>query len=335
MKPTIVFFETEEFEKEFFSKNINNSSFFLKETIDEKSILSGEILNAEIISTFIYSKLNRKTLEKFKRLRFIATRSTGFDHIDLNFCKEKGIIVANVPFYGVHSVAEHTFALILALSRKIVLSVKETKKMNFSNSGLMGFEIYNKTLGVLGSGKIGKEVINIALGFGMKVIVFARSEDEDLKERGVKFLPLEKVLSLADIITLHLPLTDETKHLINTKNLHLLKNGVSIINTARGGIIETKALIEGLKNKKIKAVGLDVLEDECFLREDRELLSSEFIKKCDLKITEFNHELLDNENVIITPHNAFNTEEGVSQILETTFLNISSFLKGNFQNIVG
>lgn len=329
----IVFFETEEWEKEHIQDVFGSEVQTAEEKLSESNLKLAK--DAEVISTFIYSTLTKEVLSQLPNLKFIATRSTGFDHIDLVFCKEKGIVVSNVPTYGVNTVAEHTFALILALSRKIIPSVERTRKYDFSLEGLTGLELHRKTLGVIGAGNIGKRVIELGLAFGMKVLVFTRTLDEALLKKGdIKFVSLDELLSNSDIVTLHVPYNDSTRNLIKRENIQKFKKGSILINTARGGIVETQAVLDGLQRGILAGVGLDVLEEECSVKEERELLTSEFLKTCDIKTQLLNHVLLTKENVIVTPHNAFNSREALSQILTTTVANIKAFLKGKPHNQV-
>ncbi|MDO8639690.1 MAG: hydroxyacid dehydrogenase [bacterium] len=332
----IVFFEVEKWEEEYIKKSFPNQEVLLfSDKLDEKTI--EKALDAEIISTFIYSILNKEILSKLPKLKFLTTRSTGFDHIDINFCKEKWIIVSNVPTYGVNTVAEHTFALILAISRKIIPSVERSKRGDFGLEGLRGMEIYGKTIGVVGVGHIGRRVVEIAASFGMKIIAFTKNpqKNQDLKKfDSLEFVSLDELLSSSDIITLHLPLTPETHHIINMENIGKIKNGAILINTARGGLIETQAILEALKSGVLGGAGIDVLEEECSLKEERELLTAEFLKSCDIKTQLLNHVLLTRENVVVTPHNAFNSKEALIQIIETTCENLKRFVDGKPQNIV-
>jgi D-lactate dehydrogenase len=332
----LVFFEAEKEEEEYFKNNFPNDELrFTSDILEPGRNYEDNLYNAEVISVFAFSQAKEKILEKFPNLKYITTRSTGYDYIDLEYCKSKGITVSNVPTYGMHSVAEHTFALILALSQKIIPSVERTRKGDFTLDGLRGFELYGKILGIVGTGNIGKVVAEIALGMGMKVVAYNRHEDEDLKNKGVEFKDLDSVLSQSDIVTLHLPYNKETHHIINTGNINKFKRGVVFVNNARGGLVETQAILDGLNQGIFSAVGLDVLEEEFGIREERELLSSKYLENRDLKTALFNHILLDRDDVIITPHNAFDSNEAVQQILETTTENIKSYFNGNPQNLVG
>ena len=328
------FFEIEDWEKEYISSKINNQelSFFPGPVAPENI---AEIKNCQIISPFIYSKIDENILSELSELKFISTRSTGFDHIDMSETRRINILVSNVPSYGENTVAEHTFALILDLSRKIYQSINRAKSGDFSLDGLRGFDLKNKTLGIIGLGHIGQRVAKIARGFEMNVLVSDLNKDKKLvQELGFQYTDINDLLAKSDIISLHVPYNKDTDHLINLHNINLIKKGAYLINTARGGLVETTALIESLGKGILAGAGLDVLEEECFIKEEAQLLSKEFPKTCDLKTVLQNHILLQQKNVIITPHNAFNSKEALERILETTVQNIQAFLIGKAINIV-
>lgn len=329
-----VFFEIEPAEKSYLSK------FFRKGVaVYVKEKLSGEnardFSDATVISTFVGSKIDKHILQKIPQLKLIATRSTGYDHIPIVECKRKGIAVANVPSYGEYTVAEHTFGLILTLSRNIHKAYYRMKSSEqFSYKGLEGFDLRGKTLGVIGAGHIGLHVIKIGRGFGMNVIVTDKNQSPLLAEvLNFRYVELEELLKNSDVISLHLPYMPQTHHLINRSNLKLIKKGAILVNTARGGIVETDAIIEGLDRGIFSGVGLDVLEGEQLIREEKEVLSEEHSQE-ELKLLLSNHILMNRENVVITPHNAFNSREAVQRILETTKANIEAFLAGNPLNRV-
>ncbi|MEM2121288.1 MAG: NAD(P)-dependent oxidoreductase [Candidatus Woesearchaeota archaeon] len=335
----ISFFETEDWEaqkiKELISKNPvlkKHNIKIYKEKLTAKNVHLAK--EDDVISVFIYSKISKEILKEMKNLKFIATRSTGFDHIDVEECKKNKILVSNVPAYGSVTVAEHTFALILAYSRKIIQSVERTKKGDFSINGLRGFDLYGKTIGVIGTGRIGREVIRIARGFGMNILAYDKFKDlEYAKKMNFKYVSLKKLLSSCDIITLHLPYSKETHHIINKKNIMNIKRGALLVNTARGALVETEAIAKALSNKILGGVCLDVLEEEAIIKEEHELLSQEFTQK-QLATALQNLFLLSKDNVIITPHNAFNSEEAVNKIIETTIENIINFINKKPQNLV-
>lgn len=328
----IVFFEVEEWEMPFLKKHAGEDVTLVKEPLTPQN--ASLYKDATIISTFIYSSVTKEALTKMPNLLYITTRSTGFDHIDIQYCNAHHILVSNVPTYGVHTVAEHTFTLMLALAKKLIPSVEQTRRGNFSLENLEGIDLNGKTLGVIGAGKIGTMVIHLARSFGMHVLVYTR-HPKPMENHNVEFLTsLEDVLARSDFVTLHLPLTPDTKHFINKKNIGFMKKGAYLINTARGGLIETEALLNALAEKKLAGAGLDVLEDECDIREERELLSSEFLKSCDLKTQLMQHMLLDRDDVLVTPHKAFYTKEAVQEILEITMQNVAAFQDKKPQNLV-
>lgn len=328
----ITFFEIEHWEQDMLQSAFPNHALsFYGEPLGNDTVPS--VADTEILSTFIYSPLSAGMLSQLPNLKLIATRSTGFDHIDLSYCKSKGITVCNVPTYGVNTIAEHTFALILSLSHKIIPSVEQTRKGDFSLDNLRGFELSGKTLGVIGFGHIGRRVVELAKAFQMKVLVNTRHPDENIAQQlDMKFIDFPTLLQTSDIVSVHVPLTSETKHLINKENILTMKKGATLINTARGAIIETEAIVLAIEKKILAGVGLDVLEEECTMKEERELLTKEFLKTCDLKTQLLNHVLLTKENVIVTPHNAFNSQEALREILETTVTNITAWTYGKVQN---
>ncbi len=330
----ISFFETESWEKDYLEKNLEGFELsFFGEKLSIENVEKAN--NADIISIFTDSPIDSAIFLTLPELKMIATRSTGFDHIDLAFAKQHNIIVCNVPTYGENTVAEHTFGLILNLSRKIYKSIESVKEKGFIPDGLRGFDLKGKTIGIVGMGHIGQHVARIANGFEMQVLAFDVKEDKKLaKKLNFKYVSLEDLLKQADIITLHVPLNDQTKHLINTSNINLIKKGSYLINTARGGLVETSALVAALHDGTLAGAGLDVLEEECYIKEERELLTKGFSEKCDIKTLLQNHLLMGLDNVIVTPHNAFNSTEALERILETTVENITAFSKGKAINKV-
>jgi len=296
---------------------------------------ASEFADAQVISTFIYSSLDADVLAQLPNLKFIATRSTGFDHIDQPHCEERGLMVSNVPSYGENTVAEHTFGLLLNISHRLTEAVDRTRKGDFSPKGLQGFDLRGKTLGVVGTGTIGQYVIGIARGFQMSVVAFDVKPQPELAESlGFRYADLDELLAAADIVTLHVPANPHTHHLIGKAQFDQMKDGVVLINTSRGSIIDVDALIKALAEGKVAAAGLDVLPEEPTLREEAELLRSVYRKRHNLDTLLADHVLLRLRNVIITPHSAFNTREAVQRILDTTVDNIAHFAAGDPQNVV-
>jgi len=327
-KTKIIFFEVNSKEKKYLKKKFdkNFEVYFQEEKLTEAN--SNLISDFEIVSPFIYSELTQKVLTKAKKLKLIATRSTGFNHIDFKTAKSKKISVANVPYYGENTVAEHTFAMILALSRNIHRAYVRTIKNDFTLNGLQGFDLKGKTLGVIGAGSIGVHVIKIAKGFGMKVICFDTKPNHILTELlDYKYVDLDEILKSSDIITLHCPYNEQTHHLINMGNIEKIKKGTLFINTARNGIIEPKALYYAIEKGIFGGAGLDVFEGEELIKEENQMLTKN-VSVDHLEAILKRNILLRYENVIITPHMAFDSTEAVERILDTTVDNIKAFSEG-------
>jgi D-lactate dehydrogenase len=284
--------------------------------------------DAEAISVFIYSQLDAALLARLPALKIIATRSTGFDHIDLRYCAERGITVANVPSYGENTVAEHVFALLLTISHRMLEANSVARSGRFSPRGLQGFDLQGRTMGVVGTGKIGEHVVRIAKGFDMRVLACDDKPNFQRAEAlGFDYVPFAELLARADVISLHVPATPQTHYMIGTAQFAAMKPGAVLINTARGSIVEPGALIQALISGKLAAAGLDVLPDEPSIREEAQLISSVFNQhqEADLRGLVADHVLLNMPNVVVTPHSGFNTVEAVARIAETTVDNLRAF----------
>jgi D-lactate dehydrogenase len=335
MHDKIIFFETEPEEKDYLLRGLGGQNVtFMPEKLDPYN--AGDFKDYDIISTFISSDLSEKTLTLLTNLKMIATRSTGFDHIDLSQCRSRGIVVANVPSYGEYTVAEHTFALILSLSRNIHKAYMRMKASeHFTFEGLIGFDLKGKTLGVIGAGHIGMHVIKIARGFSMRVLAYDVQKSPLLADvLGYDYVTLDELLEQSDIISIHAPYNKNTHHLINRKNIAKIKKGSLLINTARGGVVETEALLQALDEGILAGAGLDVLEGEKLVREEKEILSRSYSTE-EMRVLLANHMLMNRENVVITPHLGFYSREAVQRILDTTIENILGFLKNEPINVVG
>ncbi len=329
----IAIFDLKPWEKKMFASCLKGHKVtYFKSDLDNTKI--SEFKNAEIISCFITSKIDAKTIKALPKLKLIATRSTGYDHIDVKTAASKKVAVANVPSYGENTVAEHAFALILSLSRNIHKSYLRTIREDYSIEGLQGFDLQGKTIGVVGAGRIGRHTIRIANGFGMNVLAYDPHPDHNLSETlDFKYVSLKKLLSKSDIISLHVPYCPETHHLINKKNIKLLKKGALFINTARGGLVDTNALIWALDKKIIAGAGLDVLEEEDLILEEKHMVHRH-INNPEMMSMVRNHILLSYENVVFTPHIAFYSIEAVQRITKTTIDNILAFIGGKSSNLV-
>jgi len=331
----IVFFEITDEDKDYLTPLFQDQDVtFLKEKLTP---LNADLAkDAEIVSVFVNSEVTKEVIGQLPKLKFIATASTGFDHIDVATAKAKGIGVANVPAYGSQTVAEFTFALLLTISRNIYPARHQLLEgTNFDLSHLEGFDLDGKTLGVIGTGKIGQNVVRIAKGFNMNVVATDPHPKEELAQNlGFKYLSLDELMAQADIITVHVPYMKETFHLINAQNLAKVKKGTVLINTARGEIVDTDALLDAINDGRIKAAGLDVLEGERELKEERKVLTGPNLRIENMRKLVEDHVLIDLPQVVVTPHVAFFTKEAISRIMQTTTDNIKNFIAGTPQNIV-
>ena len=273
----------------------------------------------EAICVFVNDRLDKQTLTLLAEngIRLIALRCAGFNNVDLQTASDLGITIARVPAYSPHGVAEHAVALILALNRKIYRAHNRVRDGNFSIDGLLGFELYGKNIGIIGTGNIGSNIARIMKGFGANVLAYDPISNPDCIRIGIKYFTLGELFEQSDIISLHLPLTHDTHHIINKDALDQMKKGAMLINTSRGGLVDTSAVIEALKSGKVGYLGLDVYEEE-------EELFFEDLSGHILQDDTFAR-LLTFPNVVITGHQAFFTKEALKDIAETTIANIISF----------
>jgi len=333
-KPRGLITEANEEEASYLTQNLQNviEVQAVTETLADTKI--EHLKEIEVLIPFIHTKVGPAELEAMPKLRLIATRSTGYDHIDLAAAKERGIIVANVPGYGETAVAEFTFALMLTLSRKVHQAYARTQRGDYTLEGLRGFDLYHKTLGVVGAGAIGLHVIRIATGFGMNVLAYDVIQNRLLSEvLGFRYVPLNELLSQSDIVTLHAPAIAPTYHMLNKETFAQLKRGAYLINTARGSLIDTTALTWALDTGILAGAALDATEGEEFLQHEEELLSEANAEE-KLKLLVRNQVLQRRSNVIITPHIAFDSEEALRRIQDTTIENVKAFLAQAPANIV-
>ncbi len=331
----MLMFDVRETEKELLKKlNLKDIDVtYFEEPLNENTKLTEEQLQeTDIISIFIFSNLTEEVLSKFKNLRVIATRSTGFNHIDIDYCSKKNIAVLNVDKYGEKAVAEYSIGLIITLLRKILPASLDMKKHKLKMSEYEGQNLNNMTIGIIGCGSIGSSMAKIAKFFGMNILIYSINKNKEIEEF-CNFVSLDKLLQESDIITLHIPYTEDNYHMIGENEFKKMKNGVMIINTARGELIDIKSLYENLKSGKVKAAGLDVLE--CELLNTDEV--TEFISKSSsfcMETALITQKLFEMENVIITPHIAYNTKESIKYLLEMSFNNIKDYVKGMNSNRV-
>lgn len=317
----IAFFSTQPYDKEYFERyNKQHEIIFFDAQLNEQTVNLAS--GCAAICGFVNDQLNASVIKSLAGIgvKIIAQRCAGFNNVDLYAAKENNITVVRVPAYSPHAVAEHALALIMTLNRKTHKAYNRVREGNFSLQRLTGFDLYGKTVGVIGTGKIGQCFAHIMLGLGCKVLAFDIIANKDLEAAGVEYLPLINVLTQSDILSLHCPLTDQTKHLINKTSLDLMKDGVMLINTSRGGLIDTKAAIEALKEGKLRYLGIDVYEQEekLFFHDLSEnIIGDDVIMR-----------LLSFSNVLITSHQGFLTDEALTQIALVTLKNISDFEEG-------
>ena len=318
----VLIYSTRKFEREYIERALDNHQLRMLETRltpDTASLAAG----SDAVSIFVNDDASAPVLQKLKEagVKYLALRSAGFNHVDLNEASRLGIRVARVPEYSPAAIAEHTLALMLALNRKIVRAHNRVRDMNFSLEGLTGFDMAGKTAGIIGTGKIGRMVARILHGFGCKVLAFDPYENEELKSKyGVSYTDLDTLLKESDIVTLHLPLSKESRYIINGDRIAKMKNGVMLINTSRGALVNTKDVIEALKTGKVGFFGIDVYEEEegLFFEDHSE----------DIVLDDVIARLMTFQNVLITSHQAFLTREALGQIAQTTRYNLDCWEKG-------
>ncbi len=322
----IAFFEIKKWEIKYLEKQLKGHALkFFEEELNEST--ASKVKDFDAISVFIASDVNKKVISKLPKLKIIVTRSTGYDHIDLKECNKRKIDVFNVPYYSENTVAEHTFALILSLSRNIHKSYVRTMQGNFSIEGLSGFDLKDKTIGIIGGGRIGMHVARIARSLGMHVRVYDINRDNFLSEViNFKYLELDELLKVSDIVSLHVPENKHTHHMIDKKALNKMKKGAILINTARGGLVDSNALLEALEKAQIGGAGLDVIEGEEVIKEDRALLHCGDNDSCNeiFRTIVRDRKIFEKENVVFTPHNAFNSKESLIRLLDATIANLIS-----------
>jgi D-lactate dehydrogenase len=305
-------FQINSWQQEFLGSKLTEYQNLFFEVGDILSHLD-QIKDCEVLSVFIQTKVSREVIDSLPNLKLIVTRSTGFDHIDVVYAKRKGISVSNVPSYGSVTVAEHAFALIFALAKNLTTLQKRTSALDFTFQDRLGFDLENKTLGVIGAGKIGLHAISLAKALNMKVIAHDVYQNEEARARlGFEYVGIDELLSQSQIISLHTPLNDYTKNLLNRENLNKVTPGTTFINTARGSLIRNDDLLWALETGVFGAVGLDTLDGE------EKMFAGQ--------VDEIQKQILINPNVIYTPHSAFYTKEAVSRILTTSAENILNYI---------
>lgn len=317
----IAFFSSKMYDREFFDRyNTKHEIIYFEAPLNEQTVNLAWDCNA--VCAFVNDKLSADVIAALKSngIQLIALRSAGFNNTDIAAARANGIPVVRVPAYSPHAVAEHALALILTLNRKTHKAYNRVREGNFSLERMMGFDLYGKTVGVIGTGKIGQLFCTIMLGIGCKVLAFDVIANKEMQAAGVDYLPLIDIFQQADIVSLHCPLTEQTRHIIDATSIAMMKQGVMLINTSRGGLVDTPAAIEGLKSGRIGYLGLDVYEQEekLFFND----LSENIIDDDDIM------RLLSFPNVLITSHQGFFTQEALAEIAKTTLANIDEFEAG-------
>lgn len=308
-----------------FLKAANNNEYnlrFISAKLNEQTVSQSK--GCDVVAVFSSDDVSKKVLNKLHEygVKFVTTRSAGFNHIDLETAESHGISVTNVPGYSPNAIAEHCLALMLAISRKLIPSYERIRNYDFSLNGLVGSELSTKTIGIMGTGNIGYRLIRILRGFGCNILAYdANKNTEITKMDEVEYVELNTLLAKSDIISLNLPLNEETEHIINTKAIEKMRKGVILINAGRGKLVDTKAVVDALKSEKIGGFGMDVYErEDGFFYEDH----SNQVFKDDLFAR-----LLTFKNVVVTAHQAFLTETALEEIAVTTMQNVHDFEHGN------
>jgi len=315
----VAVFSAKPYDRQFLDRvnqKYNHELKFFKPNLDSATASLAD--GYEAVCVFVNDRLDRSTIEILHEqgIKLIALRCAGYNNVDLNAAEEFGLTVVRVPAYSPYAVAEHTIALILTLNRKIHRAYYRVREGNFALNGLLGFDLYGRTVGIIGTGKIGRIAGQILHGFGCRILAYDLYPNQEFGDRFGEYVTLEDLFSQSDIISLHCPLTEDTHHLIDTDAISLMKPGVMLVNTSRGGLVDAKAVIKGLKSQQIGHLALDVYEGESnMFFED---LSGEIIQD------DVFQRLLTFPNVIITGHQAFFTVDALDNIAETTLSNITA-----------
>ena len=320
----VAIFDTHSFEREILESAASGKHelLFLDVRLSEQTAILAA--GMDVACLFANDSGSPEVLKKLsdQGIKHLALRSAGYNHVNLEAASSLGLKVANVPEYSPYSVAEHTVAMILALNRKLIRANQRIRELNFSLDGLVGFDLNGRTVGVVGLGRIGSVVAKILHGFGCRILGFDTAPNTDLTNRyGVRYVDIDTICRESDILTLHTPLTEDTRHLVNAERLALMKPGVMLINTSRGGLVDTKAVIQSLKRRHVGYLGIDVYEEEAGLffedHSGEDMLQDDIISR-----------LMTFKNVLITSHQAFLTATALSNIAETTMQNISAWESG-------
>lgn len=333
----IIFFDVRDYEVQPLTEFCKDKYEFqlITDPLDDRTVLTEEMKQADVISCFTISRVSKEILQQFKNLKLIALRCVGFNHIDIDYCKENSIQVVNSFGYGNVTVAEFAFGLILDVMRKVSRSYMNLKNEHLDRDVYAGFELKDKSIGIVGTGAIGSEAIRIAKGFGMNVLAYDLYPKNELVEKyDVKYVDLDELLKNSDVISLHAPLTNDNFHLIDDEKFKIMKPTAVLINTARGELIDSKALYAALTENKIFGAGLDVLEAENIITQQGKTYDFDYLTEDYIRQTLINERLLKLHNIVVTPHIAYDSKEAQDRILNITFKNIDSFFEGKILNSV-
>lgn len=324
----ITFFSTQPYDRTFFESATESTDIEFIWNLHSLNEHTADNVNSEVICIFVNDVCNAAVIELLSKqgVKLIALRCAGFNNVDLDAAAKHNISIVRVPAYSPYAVAEHTLALLLTVNRKTHKAYNRVREQNFSLDGLLGFDLHGKTIGVIGTGNIGQVFCNMMLGMGCKVLAFDLIANKKMEAAGVEYTHLIDLFERSDIISLHCPLNESTQHIINAQSLSMMKDGVVIINSSRGALIETKDAIKSLKTGKIGALAIDVYEQEStlFFRD----LSSSIIADDTIQ------RLMSFPNVLVTAHQAFFTKEALTQIASITLNNIKAFKAGKLENVV-
>ncbi len=316
----VTFFSTQPYDQRSFDEHNKRYAFnikFLDVQLNEQTATLAQ--DADAVCAFVNDRINGSIIRQLREsgVKVLALRCAGFNNVDLVAAKEHDLKIVRVPAYSPNAVAEHAVAMIMTLNRKTHKAYNRIREQNFSLNGLLGFDLYGKTVGVIGTGNIGQVFCKIMKGFGCEVIAFDIHPDEELLRMGIRYTALKEVLEKSNIISLHCPLNDQTRYIINADAIDSMKRNVMLINTSRGGLIDTRAVVGGLKSGKIGALGIDVYEQEekLFFRDLSEVIIEDDVIS---RLSSF-------PNVLITAHQGFFTQEALAQIAETTLANLKAF----------
>ena len=326
----IAFFSSQSYDKDFFTRHNQAYGYGLQFFEAGLSAQTAGLVNqADAVCVFVNDKVDAEVIGRLKEqgVKYIALRSAGFNNVDLEAARGAGMHVCRVPAYSPEAVAEHALALVLTLNRKTHKAYNRVREQNFALNGLMGFDLKGKTVGVIGTGKIGEAFCRIMVGFGCEVLAFDLNANRELEAIGVDYVPLLELFQQADVVSLHTPLNDQTRHMINADTINYLKPGVMLINTSRGALIDTTAIIAALKDGRVGYLGIDVYEQEeqLFFRDRTgDIIADDAIQR-----------LMSFPNVLVTAHQAFFTKEAMDQIAETTLDNLARLQEGRQEGLPG